>query len=85
MSGENTETLFLTQLQRESAGFYSCGAQNTEGETRSSTITLKVQCKYIFILRRSIIFIRSKHMIPYAKAICLSFLFVCMLVPMCGT
>lgn len=45
MTGESTETLHLTQLQRESAGFYSCGAQNTEGETRSSTITLKVQCK----------------------------------------
>lgn len=48
MSGENTETLFLTFLERESAGSYACSAMNTEGETRSSTLTLKVQCKYIF-------------------------------------
>lgn len=48
MSGENTETLYLTQLERESAGLYACGAQNSEGETRSSTIMLKVQCKYTY-------------------------------------
>lgn len=45
MSGENTETLHLTQLQRESGGNYACGAQNSEGETRSTTLTLNVQCK----------------------------------------
>ncbi|KAG4079950.1 hypothetical protein HA402_006262 [Bradysia odoriphaga] len=43
MSGENTETLHLTQLQRESGGNYACGAQNSEGETRSTTLTLQVQ------------------------------------------
>ncbi|XP_037943926.1 hemicentin-1 [Teleopsis dalmanni] len=43
MSGESTEILHLTQLERESAGAYACGASNTEGETRSSTLTLKVQ------------------------------------------
>lgn len=45
MSGENTEILHLTQLARESAGAYACGAANTEGETRSSSLTLKVQCE----------------------------------------
>lgn len=45
MSGENTETLHLTQLQRESGGNYACGAQNSEGETRSTTLTLQVQCE----------------------------------------
>lgn len=48
MLGENTEYLHLTLLQRESAGAYSCGAINTQGETRSTTIILKVQCEYIF-------------------------------------
>lgn len=59
MSGESTEILHLTQLARESAGAYACGAANTEGETRSSSLTLKVQCElfmqiylkiYIFII-----------------------------------
>ncbi|XP_038106447.1 hemicentin-2 isoform X3 [Culex quinquefasciatus] len=43
MSGESGETLHLVQLERESAGSYACAASNTEGETRSSSITLKVQ------------------------------------------
>ncbi|XP_055618314.1 hemicentin-2 isoform X2 [Toxorhynchites rutilus septentrionalis] len=43
MSGESSETLHLTQLERESAGSYACAASNTEGETRSSSITLKIQ------------------------------------------
>ncbi len=51
MSGENTETLHLTQLQRESGGNYACGAQNSEGETRSTTLTLKVQCKLNSFIR----------------------------------
>lgn len=46
MSGENLEILYLLNLERESAGSYACGATNTEGETRSSSLTLKVQCKY---------------------------------------
>ncbi|CAD6993845.1 unnamed protein product [Ceratitis capitata] len=41
MSGESSEILHLTQLARESAGAYACGAANTEGETRSSSLTLK--------------------------------------------
>lgn len=47
MSGENGETLHLTQLERESAGGYACAATNDEGESRSSSITLKIQCKYL--------------------------------------
>ncbi|XP_023292231.2 neural cell adhesion molecule 1 isoform X2 [Lucilia cuprina] len=43
MSGESSEIMHLTQLERESAGAYACGATNTEGETRSSSITLRVQ------------------------------------------
>ncbi|XP_065081629.1 neural cell adhesion molecule 2 isoform X2 [Ochlerotatus camptorhynchus] len=43
MSGEGGETLHLTQLERESAGGYACAASNTEGETRSSSITMKIQ------------------------------------------
>ncbi|CAO1422538.1 unnamed protein product [Diamesa serratosioi] len=43
MTGENTETLHLTFLERESGGSYACSASNTEGETRSSTLLLKVQ------------------------------------------
>ncbi|KAJ6639885.1 Hemicentin-2 [Pseudolycoriella hygida] len=51
MSGENTETLHLTQLQRESGGNYACGAQNSEEtpeppkscELRNDTI-LEVVC-----------------------------------------
>jgi hypothetical protein len=45
MTGENTETLHLTMLERESGGSYACAAKNTEGETRSSSLYLKVQCK----------------------------------------
>jgi hypothetical protein len=45
MTGENTETLHLTMLERESGGSYACAATNTEGETRSSSLYLKVQCK----------------------------------------
>ncbi|XP_030244224.1 uncharacterized protein LOC115564254 [Drosophila navojoa] len=43
MSGESSEIMHLTHLERESAGAYACGATNTEGETRSSSLTLKVQ------------------------------------------
>ncbi|XP_058985575.1 uncharacterized protein LOC109612281 isoform X2 [Musca domestica] len=43
MSGESSEIMHLTQLERESAGAYACGATNMEGETRSSSITLRVQ------------------------------------------
>uniref|UniRef100_A0AAG5CS19 Ig-like domain-containing protein n=1 Tax=Anopheles atroparvus TaxID=41427 RepID=A0AAG5CS19_ANOAO len=43
MSGENGETLYLTQLERESSGSYACAASNTEGETRSSSLMLKIQ------------------------------------------
>ncbi|KAH8306438.1 hypothetical protein KR018_011521 [Drosophila ironensis] len=43
MSGESSEIMHLTQLERESAGLYACGASNSEGETRSSSLTLKVQ------------------------------------------
>lgn len=46
MSGEGTETLHLIYLERESGGIYACAAANSEGETRSSTLTLKVQCKF---------------------------------------
>lgn len=45
MTGENSETLHMTQLERESGGSYACSAANTEGETRSTTIQLRVQCK----------------------------------------
>jgi hypothetical protein len=45
MSGESSETLHLTQLERESGGSYACAAENQEGETRSSTLTLRIQCK----------------------------------------
>ncbi|KAI8044329.1 hypothetical protein M5D96_000483, partial [Drosophila gunungcola] len=43
MSGESLEIMHLTQLERESAGAYACGATNTEGETRSTSLALKVQ------------------------------------------
>ncbi|XP_055585522.1 uncharacterized protein LOC129738363 [Uranotaenia lowii] len=43
MSGESGETLHLVSLERESAGSYACAASNTEGETRSSSISLKIQ------------------------------------------
>lgn len=48
MTGEDSETLHLTSLERESTGAYLCSASNTEGETRSSSLYLKVQCKYRF-------------------------------------
>lgn len=46
MSGEFTESLNLIDVKRESTGLYSCGARNSEGESRSSTLSLKVQCEY---------------------------------------
>lgn len=47
---EDTDLLELIFVERETAGFYACSAINSEGETRSSTITLKVQCKLSKIL-----------------------------------
>lgn len=49
MSGESKDILQLTNLERESSGDYSCGALNAEGETRSSSIVLTVQCKNIML------------------------------------
>lgn len=46
MSGENTETLHLMNLERQNIGEYSCSSKNEIGENHSSTITLRVQCKY---------------------------------------
>ncbi|GAB0094140.1 Immunoglobulin-like domain [Sergentomyia squamirostris] len=43
MTGENSETLHLTMLERESEGSYSCSALNTEGETQSTPLVLQVQ------------------------------------------
>lgn len=45
MSGEAVDVLHLSGVERESAGTYACSALNTEGETRSSHLTLRVQCK----------------------------------------
>lgn len=45
MSGEAAEVLHLIGMERESAGTYACSAMNTEGETRSSHLSLRVQCK----------------------------------------
>lgn len=45
MSGEAGEVLHLVGVERESAGNYACLATNTEGETTSSNLTLRVQCK----------------------------------------
>lgn len=46
MSGESLDILQLVNVDRESAGTYACSALNTEGETRSSHLTLRVQCEY---------------------------------------
>lgn len=46
MSGENTETLHLTNLQRQHIGEYSCSSSNEIGENHSSTLNLRVQCKF---------------------------------------
>uniref|UniRef100_A0A1B0DC01 Uncharacterized protein n=1 Tax=Phlebotomus papatasi TaxID=29031 RepID=A0A1B0DC01_PHLPP len=43
MTGENSETLHLMMLERESEGSYSCSAQNSEGETQSTPLILQVQ------------------------------------------
>lgn len=48
MSGEAHDVLQLVGVERESAGTYACSALNTEGETRSSHLTLRVQCKWIY-------------------------------------
>lgn len=50
MSGEALDILHLAGVDRESAGTYACSAMNTEGETRSSHLTLRVQCKSNFCL-----------------------------------
>jgi hypothetical protein len=39
------QKLTLRGVVKESAGEYSCSAVNREGETRSSSVTLRVQCK----------------------------------------
>lgn len=49
MSGEITETLHLTNLERQNIGEYSCSSRNELGENHSSTITLRVQCKFMMV------------------------------------
>ena len=39
------QRLRLRGVAKESAGEYSCSAVNREGETRSSSVVLRVQCK----------------------------------------
>jgi hypothetical protein len=39
------QKLTLRGVVKESAGEYSCSAVNREGETRSSSFALRVQCK----------------------------------------
>lgn len=45
MSGENTETLHLNNLERQNIGEYSCSSKNEIGENHSTTLTLRVQCE----------------------------------------
>jgi hypothetical protein len=40
------QKLTLRGVVKESAGEYSCSAVNKEGETRSSSVVLRVQCKW---------------------------------------
>lgn len=63
MSGENTETLHLTKLERQNIGEYSCSSRNELGENHSSTITLRVQCKLEGMRRRCAI---GANIIPIA-------------------
>jgi len=50
------EKLTLQRVLKESAGEYSCSAVNREGETRSSSVVLKVQCKWFtFIFQGPVI------------------------------
>lgn len=50
MSGENTETIHLINIERQNTGEYSCSAKNEIGENYSSTITLRVQCKLFIVI-----------------------------------
>lgn len=45
MSGENTETMHLNNLERQNIGEYSCSSKNEIGENHSTTLTLRVQCE----------------------------------------
>jgi hypothetical protein len=40
------QKLTLRGVVKESAGEYACSAVNREGETRSSSVILRVQCKW---------------------------------------
>lgn len=40
------KSLVLQGITRKNAGFYACVASNTEGDTESNIIELKVMCKY---------------------------------------
>lgn len=50
MSGETTETLHLTNLERQHIGEYSCSSTNEVGENHSLVVILKVQCECIMML-----------------------------------
>jgi len=39
------KSLVLQGITRKNAGFYACVASNTEGDTESNVIELKVMCK----------------------------------------
>ncbi|KAL1129902.1 hypothetical protein AAG570_012846 [Ranatra chinensis] len=42
----SNQTLVLQSVSRSSAGYYSCGAANSQGETHSSPFLLHVKCKH---------------------------------------
>ena len=42
----SNQSLVLQKVNRYSAGEYACSALNTEGETVSNQLSLRVKCKY---------------------------------------
>lgn len=46
----STRSLVLQRVQRIHAGQYACFAANDRGETQSALVSLRIQCKFFFLL-----------------------------------
>lgn len=50
----SAQNLVLQKINRENGGNYSCLASNSRGETASSIVPLRVQCKYFIKILNSL-------------------------------